>query len=146
MPRLHPSYMGLWPSHSHKYSAYWSEHPLRFGHGLTWHCLCTLSRSGPRPCGCRRKHHQSLWTVRVCGWTVSVWGWSVRVWGWSVRVWGWSGRHAIIIQGPTQAGGTSYDYIFTSLVPRPFFATQGKWSGEQPIPISFHMPECWQAN
>jgi len=38
------------------------------------------------------------------------------------------------------------DYIFTSLVPRPFFATQGKWSGEQPIPISFHMLECWQAN
>jgi len=30
-----------------------------------------------------------------------------------------------------------------NLVPRPFFATQGKWSGERPIPFSFHMPEFW---
>ena len=27
-----------------------------------------------------------------------------------------------------------------------FSPWRGKLSGEQPIPFSFHMPECWQAN
>ena len=36
--------------------------------------------------------------------------------------------------------------IFPSLVPWPFFATWENWSGEEPIPFLFPLPECWQSN
>jgi len=52
-----------------------------------------------------------------------------------------------VVQLPLQSEPTGGPLI--SLVPRPFFATEGKnglVNTEQPNPFLFHTLECWWAN